>query len=121
MVVPCQTFERSISLLKVEIAAADGQGYVNEDCVGHFGQAAWVIDGATGVGGRLTQEPSDAAWLARTASCFLAETLAREPDIPTVELLRSVMAQCGVALDKAKIREPDALQDRQSTRLNSSH
>lgn len=95
-------------MLRIEIAASDGQSHVNEDCVGHFGPAAWVIDGATGVGGRLTEEASDAAWLARTASRLLAETLEREPDMPTRDLLRAVMAQCGEALEQAKVREPEA-------------
>jgi hypothetical protein len=85
-------------MLRIEIAASDGQSSVNEDCVGHHGDAAWVIDGATGIGPRLLDAPSDAFWLAQVANALLAEGLAENPDIPTVELLRQVMRQCGEAL-----------------------
>lgn len=91
-------------MLKIEIAASEGQGDVNEDTVGHYGNAAWVIDGATGIGGALLDAPSDAAWLARTASRLLAEALAQRPEMPTVELLRTVMAQCADALDREAVR-----------------
>ncbi|QSR19131.1 hypothetical protein [Novosphingobium sp. KA1] len=95
-------------MLRIEIAATDGagsvkdsvKGGVNEDCVGHHGNAAWVIDGATGVGPRLLDAPSDASWLAQKANGLLAEGLAQSPDIPTTELLRQVMRQCGEALQR---------------------
>ncbi|MED5546674.1 MAG: hypothetical protein VYD90_15645 [Pseudomonadota bacterium] len=95
-------------MLTIEIAASDGQGDVNEDCVGHCGAAAWVIDGATGVGGRLTDAPSDAAWLARTANDLLARILVRDPQIPTVELIREVTAGCAERLDGIATRLPAA-------------
>ncbi|WP_334181325.1 hypothetical protein [Novosphingobium sp.] len=90
-------------MLRIEIAASDGQGEVNEDRVGHQGDAAWVIDGATGLGTALLDAPSDAAWLAGTANDFLMQILAEQPDIPTVELLRSVMVRCGEALARAQV------------------
>ena len=94
-------------MLRIEIAASDGQssvsGGINEDCVGHHGNAAWVIDGATGIGPRLLDAPSDAFWLAQKANALLAQGLAESPDIPTVELLRQVMRQCGEALGREQV------------------
>jgi serine/threonine protein phosphatase PrpC len=46
----------------------------NEDAFGHGRAHAWVIDGATGVAdSELLDAPSDAHWLARTASELFAE------------------------------------------------
>ena len=94
-------------MLRIEIAATDHQGAVNEDVVGHCGNAAWVIDGATGIGASLLEEPSDAAWLAQTASRFLADVLRTHPAMPTIEVLRTVMTQCGEALLRQRVREPE--------------
>lgn len=94
-------------MLKVDVAASDGQSAINEDVVGHCATAAWVIDGATGVGAALLEEPSDAAWLAQTASRILHETLCASPDQPTVDIMRSVMATCANALEEHCIRPAD--------------
>ncbi len=51
--------------LRVRDWASNGCGAVNEDLFGAAGDWAWMIDGATGLGGPpLTPGPSDAAWLA---------------------------------------------------------
>ena len=63
-------------MLRIDVALSDGQGPVNEDAIGHHGNAAWVIDGATGIGPSILDAPSDAAWLAQTANRLLAEALA---------------------------------------------
>lgn len=94
-------------MLRIEIAATDHQGAVNEDVVGHCGNAAWVIDGATGIGASLLEEPSDAAWLAQTASRLLADVLRAQPAMPSVDVLRTVMAQCREALLRQRVREPE--------------
>jgi len=91
-------------MLKLETAVSDGQGSVNEDAVGHHGKAAWVIDGATGIGAPLLNAPSDASWLAQTASRLLGEVLAQSPDLPTVEVLRIVMTRCAEALEREQFR-----------------
>ncbi|WP_404477395.1 hypothetical protein [Novosphingobium sp. BL-52-GroH] len=91
-------------MLTINIAASDAPGDVNEDAVGHYGNAAWVIDGATGIGGALVEAPSDAAWLASTANRLLAEVLAQSPVLPTVEVLRTVMARCAQALERDAVR-----------------
>lgn len=94
-------------MLRIEIAATDHQGAVIEDVVGHCGNAAWVIDGATGIGASLLEEPSDAAWLAQTASRLLADVLRAQPAMPSVDVLRTVMAQCREALLRQRVREPE--------------
>jgi hypothetical protein len=49
-------------------------GKPNEDAFGHGRAHAWVIDGATGVAdSELLHGPSDARWLAETASALFAE------------------------------------------------
>lgn len=91
-------------MLKITLAASDGPGKINEDAVGFCGNAAWVIDGATGVGTGLLDEPSDAAWLARTANDALSIVLSQQPDIPTRDVLREVMKRCRDELARQSIR-----------------
>jgi len=102
-------------MLKIEISVSDGQGSVNEDAVGHYGNAAWVIDGATGIGPSLLDASegadSDAAWLARTASRLIGEVLAESPALATVEVLRTVMTRCGQALARAQVRSAEWLHE----------
>ncbi|EQB19186.1 MAG: hypothetical protein K0R64_3405 [Novosphingobium lindaniclasticum] len=50
-------------MLRIEIAASEGQGDVNEDGVGHRGDAAWVVDGATGIDPALPDPMHDDASL----------------------------------------------------------
>jgi hypothetical protein len=92
-------------MLTITIAATDGSGDINEDAVGYQGDAAWIIDGATGIGGDLLEDPSDAAWLARTANRLLAQVLGETPAMPTAEVLRTVMARCAQALAREAVRE----------------
>lgn len=91
-------------MLRIDVALSDGQGPVNEDAIGHHGNAAWVIDGATGIGPSILDAPSDAAWLAQTANRLLAEALADDPDCPTIALLRTVMTRCAEALARVQLR-----------------
>ena len=94
-------------MLRIDVVASAGQSRVNEDVVGYQGDAAWVIDGATGVGASLLDAPSDAAWFAQTASRTLADVLRESPALPTIEVLREVMARCGRALAQQQVREAD--------------
>ena len=99
-------------MLKIDVAICDGPGAVpgavprsvNEDAIGYHGNAAWVIDGATGIGGALLEAPSDAAWLAQTASRLIGDALAEDPERPTVDLLRAVMTGCRTALAREQVR-----------------
>ncbi|MBO9723186.1 MAG: protein phosphatase 2C domain-containing protein [Novosphingobium sp.] len=104
-------------MLRIEIAASDGQSEVNEDCVGYQGDAAWVIDGATGLGTALLDAPSDAAWLARTANDLLIQILVEQPNIPTADLLRSVMTDCAEALASQQVRPASGVHEHPSAAL----
>lgn len=95
-------------MLKIDVAICDGPGTINEDAIGHYGDAAWVIDGATGIGGTLLEEPSDAAWLARTANRLIAEALAEHPARPTTDILRTVITRCGEALAREQVRSAES-------------
>jgi hypothetical protein len=54
--------------------ASWASGAHNEDAIGCTPASAWVIDGATGTGGpRMTNGPTDAAWLAQTLHSRLQE------------------------------------------------
>ncbi|MFD1950428.1 hypothetical protein ACFSGX_06570 [Sphingomonas arantia] len=89
---------KGMTMLTVDLTICDGPGPVNEDVVGHHGNAAWVIDGATGVGAALLESPSDAAWLAQTANDFIVEGLSEDPAQPTRDLLHTVIIRCATAL-----------------------
>ncbi|MFE8583693.1 hypothetical protein ACFX59_06245 [Sphingomonas sp. NCPPB 2930] len=94
-------------MLRIDVALSDAGSMVNEDAIGHFGDAAWVIDGATGIGPSLLDAPSDAAWLAQTANRLIADALAEDPDCSTIEILRDVMRRCAAALADAQVRAFD--------------
>jgi hypothetical protein len=101
-------------MFKIHTVICDGPGAVNEDAVGHYGDAAWVIDGATGIGGALLDAPSDAAWLAQTASRLLGEVLAQNPELSTVDVLREVMARCGKVLAAEQVRQAEGVHEHPS-------
>ena len=93
-------------MLKIEVAASDGAGSVNEDVVGAHASAVWVIDGATGVGPGLLDVPSDAAWFAGRVDRELRSQLKQDAELPTAELLRRVMEACRAALEEEGVRRP---------------
>lgn len=94
-------------MFRINIAASQGAGAVNEDVVGHVSDAAWVIDGASGVGGALTGAPSDAAWFAQQASRELAAALATQGGCSTGTILRHVMERCRAAFQGVALRSPE--------------
>jgi hypothetical protein len=91
--------------LEICTAVSDAGGPVNEDIVGYTRDCAWVIDGATGVGNGLTDEPSDAAWFARTADAALRKLLPNSADLATAEVLRLVVKHCRESLQREARRE----------------
>jgi len=91
-------------MLTVNVAATDSQSSVNEDVVGYHGNAAWVIDGATGIGPALLEAPSDAAWLARTIDASFRQSLVKDPTVPTQVLVRQAILICRDALHNSAIR-----------------
>ena len=50
-----------------------GDGPCNEDRAGATARAAWVIDGATGLGESLLPHASDAGWFAEALDAAMAE------------------------------------------------
>ncbi|MGI4880049.1 MAG: hypothetical protein ACRYG4_21455, partial [Janthinobacterium lividum] len=94
-------------MFTVNIAATDSQASVNEDVVGHSGNAAWIIDGATGLGAALLEAPSDAAWLAQTIDAALRKLLAIDPMMATPTLVRRVILTCRDALEAGAIQTAD--------------
>ncbi|MCW6528865.1 protein phosphatase 2C domain-containing protein [Sphingomonas sp. MMSM20] len=94
-------------MLKINLAATDSQAFVNEDVVGHHGNAAWVIDGATGIGAALLDAPSDASWLAHRVDAAFRALLAEQPMIATTVLVRRAIEICRDALAAAATRAPE--------------
>ncbi|MBV8238703.1 MAG: protein phosphatase 2C domain-containing protein [Sphingomonas sp.] len=94
-------------MLKINLAATDSQASVNEDVVGHHGNAAWVIDGATGIGAALLDAPSDASWLAHRVDAAFRALLAEQPMIATTVLVRRAIEICRDALAAAATRAPE--------------
>lgn len=94
-------------MLKINLAATDSQASVNEDVVGHHGNAAWVIDGATGIGAALLDAPSDASWLAHRVDAAFRALLAEQPMIATTALVRRAIEICRDALAAAAVRAPE--------------
>lgn len=92
--------------LEVCAALSAPGGPVNEDIVGHILNCAWVIDGATSVGDRLTDGLSDAAWFAQTVDAGLREVLSRDTEISTSRLLRAVVKYCADAFKRVASRPP---------------
>lgn len=93
-------------MLKVNVAASEGAGLVNEDVAGHCGDAAWVVDGATGVGVPVLSGASDAAWFANRVSIVLEDILRDRPGIATRDLLIETITVCGAAFGRAAQRTP---------------
>ncbi len=94
-------------MLKIHVAATDSRAPVNEDVVGHCSGAAWVIDGATGIGAALLDAPSEASWFARTADAAFRNLLGDDPTMPTRELVRDAILMCSDALTAAAIRSAE--------------
>jgi len=72
-----------------------GDGVINEDLIGFTECAAWVLDGATGVGGALLPGPSDAYWLVKQFDRRFRQAYQRSPLQPTLDLLADAVAQVG--------------------------
>lgn len=85
-----------------------GDGLVNEDVVGAGAGAAWVIDGATGLGEPLLPGVSDAAWFARSLDTALRDALACSPGDSTTTLLRRAVETVATAYARLRTRVPAA-------------
>lgn len=79
----------------------------NEDAFGHAHAHAWVIDGATGVAdSELLDAPSDAHWLAQTASSLFAEHADRY-GADLVGLTRNVIGEMARRFEAGRNRPPN--------------
>jgi hypothetical protein len=77
---------------------------VNEDICGSSGNAAWVLDGATGLSdSRLLVGDSDARWLVEQYDRALAET---NQDLPLQEIFETVAARVAGRFELDKQRDP---------------
>ncbi|MEM9170524.1 MAG: hypothetical protein AAGC56_12830 [Pseudomonadota bacterium] len=75
--------------LKIVAAASlQGDGPANEDLVGGAHAAAWVLDGATGVGADALNAPSDAHWFVHAFDRRLTEALTAAPGAPASHAVR---------------------------------
>ena len=103
----CCWMVQASSRLTISVAATSPSGQANEDVIGFVdGLAAWVIDGATGVGDRILPGLSDAAWFANTASESLRAVLLREPLSSTQKVIREVIESCAAKLEQVAVRKP---------------
>lgn len=87
---------------------------INEDAYGLWPhadnpQAAWVLDGVTGINDRpLLPGPSDAAWFVAQAQTLLPRILATRSDRPIDSLLSALVAELVQAQDQAWLNGKDA-------------
>jgi len=93
----------------------------NEDAFGHGEAHAWVIDGATGVGdGELLDGPSDAHWLARTASAFFADHAGRH-GANLHGLTRTAIEQISMRFEAERKRPPNGRYELPSAAMTLVH
>lgn len=101
-------------MLRIDVGVTVGSGDINEDVVGWCDCAAWVIDGASGVGASLLEEESDAAWLAREADRQFKRLLTADPAIASTELVREASLACLTAFTSGATRSPEGLHEHPS-------
>lgn len=84
----------------------------NEDAFGTTGPFAWVIDGATGLGDfECLDGPSDAAWLAATASAILAARI-EAGETGLVALLDGTIDDLARRFEREQVRPPEGRHQR---------
>lgn len=94
-----------MSLALIDEITVAGSG-VNEDRIGHAGDYAWVIDGATDVlDAPLTSAPTDADWIAGTLDAAL-EAHAIEPQCAFAALPGHLAAVCADLIAATARRQP---------------
>src|SRR3546814_11527438 len=90
------------------ISDSGSAGRPNEDAFGRGHSHAWVIDGATGVAAsELLDAPSDAHWLAQTASAFFAAHADRY-GAALARLTRNPIEEMRRLFDAGRSRSPKA-------------
>jgi hypothetical protein len=101
--------------MKLKLAGhlSRGSGHVNEDAVGYMGaeddvQAAWVLDGVTGINDKnLGLAGSDAQWFVARIDAHLRELFPMARDVRTVmsDLIDRLIADQAQALELGKLPE----------------
>jgi hypothetical protein len=83
-------------------------GKVNEDIVGNSNTAAWVMDGATGLGDeQLLPGVSDAAWLVQRVDAFL-RAHADDVALGLPDLFTGAIEDVRMAYERSKLRDAKA-------------
>ena len=83
-------------------------GRVNEDIAGSTNTAAWVMDGATGLGDeQLLPGASDAAWLVQRVDAFL-RAHADDASLGMAELFAGAIEDVQMAYEHSKLRDAQA-------------
>jgi Protein phosphatase 2C len=94
--------------LHVIDAVCEPSGKVNEDIAGGTNAAAWVMDGATGLGDeQLLPGASDAAWLVRRVDAFL-RAHADDTSLEVTELFAGAIEDVRTAYRRSKLRDAQA-------------
>lgn len=94
-------------MFNVRLAETRPGAAANEDVVGYTDRAAWVIDGASGVGENLVSPASDAQWFAQRIDAELRDLLAIEPAMPFEDLFATVVDRCRLAHSSLARRAPE--------------
>src|SRR3546814_10784032 len=81
-------------MFNVRLAETRSGAAANEDVVGYTDFAAWVIDGASGIGENLVSAVSDAQWFAQRVDRELRDLLASKPTMPFEDLFAAVIRHC---------------------------
>jgi Protein phosphatase 2C len=96
-----------VMMFNLLLAETRAGGATNEDVAGNTTSAAWVIDGASGVGDDLLPAASDAQWFARTVDAELRRLLLHSPTLPFENLFRTVVARCEASYAELALRPPN--------------
>lgn len=94
-------------MFNVRLAETRPGAGMNEDVVGVSAAAAWVIDGASGVGENLVSAESDAQWFAQRVDAELRDLLTCEPAMPFGALFGAVVDRCRSAYSGLVRRPPE--------------
>jgi hypothetical protein len=95
-------------LLHVTGKVCEPSGKVNKDIAGSTKTAAWVMDGATGLGDeKLLPGESDAAWLVQRVDAFL-RAHADDASLGLAELFAGAIEDVQMAYERSKLRAAQA-------------
>src|SRR3546814_14705759 len=81
-------------MFNVRLAETRSGAAANEDVVGYTDFAAWVIDGASGIGENLVSGVSDAQWFAQRVDRELRDRLASKTTMPFRSEERRLGKEC---------------------------